>query len=473
MTLRTIRWYIRSGLYNEARKLIEKETNIESLMNDIEKSDADSDNLPLLVMISLIRDEENALSLSRLLIEKGYHAELSDKNGLCALNYAIALQRTKLLTFLLNSFHFELDNYRDCYKNTFFHYVYATDNSQIIQQFTKIYSKYYPFGDNFFKRLVNCDGLSVQDLLEYFDCVKKRKNSRKLRLSRMNTGLNLKTENFDYKLSESLKCNSNPIVICNYINHVFNSHSTIKTDLVFVINNTQYVGSPQNMTKQKLFMSNQASKEFKLNILHQIKSLNKPSGAKISSAFMTEKMKKNKILNLRRFNNSSLSNPEHSRERYVKYSWNFADEDEGDYQYYKFDNPFSAKGPSTWRTDLSFLFDDYSIINSPSYRASSAMVLKMLGKDPNAVNLNPENVDAANTTKQQENNLLNNPSTNSISTSNNILSNSKLTSLASNGRAGMTGSPVGDRKVKSPHQQTTKLETYLIPNSLISAKTKK
>ncbi|RNA29458.1 hypothetical protein BpHYR1_004937 [Brachionus plicatilis] len=471
MTLKAIRWHIRSGLYNEARKLIEKEQTVESLMIDTERSDnADSDNLPLLVMISLIKDEENALSLSRLLIEKGYHAELSDRNGLCALNYAIALQRTKIITFLLNSFHFELHNYRDCYKNTFFHYVYATDNFQLIQQFTKIYSKYYPFGDNLFKKLVNCDGLSVQDLRDYFDHMKKRKNSRKLRLSRTNSVANLKEENVEYRLPESFKCNSNPIVICNYINHVFNSHSTIKTDLVFVANNTQYVGGAHKMTKQKLYMSNQASKEFKLNILHQIKSLNKPSGAKVSSAYLSEKMKRNKILNLRRLNHSSLSNPENSTEKYAKYSWNYTNEDEADYQYYKFENPFGAKGPSTWRTDISFLFDDYSIINSPSYRASSAMVLKMLGKDPNAINMNPENGDPS---KNSEANQANTGSTNTSLAVNNLLSNSKLTGLGSNGRAGLTNSPLGERKVKSPHQQTAKLDTYLIPNSFLSAKTKK
>lgn len=471
MTLPTIKWYIRSGLYNEARKLIEKESNIGSLMNDMEKNDSDLNKLPLLVMISLIKDEEKALNLSRLLIEKGYHAELSDRNGLCALNYAISLQRTKLLNLLLNSFHFELDNFRDCYKNTFFHYVYATNNLKIIQQFTNIYSKYYTYGDNLLKKLVNCDGLSVQDLIDYFDYTKMVKNYRKLRLSRANTMVHLKSENFEYNLPQSFKCNSNPIVICNYINHVFNSNSTLKTDLIFVVNNTQYVGNSNKMTKQKLNISNQASKEFKLNILHQIKSLNKPSGSKISSLFLSEKMKKNKLLNLKRINHSSLSNPEKSREKYVKYSYNFVEEDENDYQYHKYDNPFSAKGPSTWRTDINFLFDDYSIINSPSYRSSSAMVLKMLGKDPTAVNCSLDNLDAS---KNVDTNLLGNNGVNNSSVgTTTIISSSKPTSLISNGRAGMTNSPVGDRKVKSPHQLTTKLDNFLIPNSFLSAKTKK
>src|SRR5690606_22398400 len=80
-------------------------------------------NLPLLVMLSLIKDEDSALSLSRLLLEKGYNLSVCDQNGLCALNYAIALKRFKLLGLFLNSFNFELDSYYDCYHNSFLHYV--------------------------------------------------------------------------------------------------------------------------------------------------------------------------------------------------------------------------------------------------------------------------------------------------------------------------------------------------------------
>lgn len=97
--------YVRCGLFQEARKLIEKEIN----MND-------SSELPLLVMLSLIRDESEAINLSRLLLEKGYCLNTRDSNGLCALNYAIALKKLQLVQLYLTSFNFDLDSHQDRYK---------------------------------------------------------------------------------------------------------------------------------------------------------------------------------------------------------------------------------------------------------------------------------------------------------------------------------------------------------------------
>jgi hypothetical protein len=136
MALEVIKKHIKTGMFFEARKLIEK-VEIDNLMGSDEDrrtqnsnySDKNADNLPLLVMLSLIKDEETALSLSRLLLEKGYNLSMCDQNGLCALNYAIALKRFKLLELFLSSFNFELNTYRDCYRNTFLHYVFATNNN--------------------------------------------------------------------------------------------------------------------------------------------------------------------------------------------------------------------------------------------------------------------------------------------------------------------------------------------------------
>ncbi|CAF0813909.1 unnamed protein product [Brachionus calyciflorus] len=467
MSLPNIKWYIRSGLYNEARKLIEKESDVNALMNNYEEND-DDDNLPLLVMISLIKDEENALGLSRLLIEKGYHIELSDPNGLCALNYAIALKRKQLLNLLLNSFHFELDSYRDNYKNTFFHYVYANSNSNIIQQFTDIYSKYYKFNDELLKKLVNCDGLSVQDLHDYNEYVSKRKFLRKLRPHSVN---NLSVLNNEYKLPNCFRLNSNPIIICNYINQVFNTNSTIKNDLVYVLNNTHFLGNIYTMTKQKLSKSNKASIDFKLNILYQIKSLNKPSQHKISSRFQEEKIKNDKILHLRKSMNSTISNPEPSasnNEKYVKYAWSLDDED---YQYFKFENALVRSTPLNWRTEINQLFGDYSTINSPSYRASSAMIIAKLDKENKENVLNLENLNSDGTKNSEA--LSTSPNSTTAVLINPQTANTKSNVLLSSNRAVNSVSPTNDRKLKSPHQQLAKVDNYLVPGSLLQNKSKR
>lgn len=193
MVLDVIKKHIKCGKFNEARKLIEKVDSIESLEKNggvnnggMENSvssfddqfspplDVYTSNLPLLVMLSLIKDEDSALSLSRLLLEKGYNLSACDQNGLCALNYAIALKRFKLLTLFLSSFNFELDTYRDCYKNTFLHYVFATNNKQIIDKFHETYAKYYEWNVEKFRFVKNCDGLSLKDLNDYFEYLTHR-----------------------------------------------------------------------------------------------------------------------------------------------------------------------------------------------------------------------------------------------------------------------------------------------------------
>ncbi len=129
MSLDLIRKYIQHGLFNEARRLIDIESNVRFLMQEddtqVHLNSAEEPKLPLLIILSLIKDEENAISLSRLLLEKGYHLDVSDKNGLSAMNYAIALNKINLVSLYLNLFNIELDEHRDCYKNSFLHYAFA------------------------------------------------------------------------------------------------------------------------------------------------------------------------------------------------------------------------------------------------------------------------------------------------------------------------------------------------------------
>lgn len=135
MCLDLIRNYIQHGLYNEARRLIDIESDVTYLMNDDEDDEGTGENgkrfekMPLLVILALIKDEENAVSLSRLLLERGYHLDTSDSNGLCAMNYALALNKKSLVELYLNLFNVELNSHRDQYGNCFLHYAFAVSYS--------------------------------------------------------------------------------------------------------------------------------------------------------------------------------------------------------------------------------------------------------------------------------------------------------------------------------------------------------
>ena len=84
MSLDIIKNKVKCGQFEEARKLIEAESTSRLMSESRQSLD-----FPLLVMLSLIKNEDAAINLSRLLLEKGYSLNLSDRNGLCALNYAI------------------------------------------------------------------------------------------------------------------------------------------------------------------------------------------------------------------------------------------------------------------------------------------------------------------------------------------------------------------------------------------------
>lgn len=127
------------------------------------------------------------------------------------------------------------------------HYAFASASPEIIDAFKLIYSKYYKWNQEKFKKMVNCDGLSVADLKEYADLVIDFRKQGILNRSAAS-----------FQMSESFKLDSSPIVICKYINKVYNSNSTLKAEIVFVQNNK--------------FDRN---KNFKVNILSQIKKMNR------------------------------------------------------------------------------------------------------------------------------------------------------------------------------------------------------
>lgn len=229
MSLDLIKKYIQHGLFNEARRLIEIESDINFLMQEENVSDTAEtqsvsgscdetkrfEKVPLLIILSLIKDEESACNLSRLLLEKGYHLDISDRNGLSAMNYAIALNRFSLVDLYLNLFNVELDAHRDCYRNSYLHYAFAVNNLQIIKKFFEVYSKFYDWNVETFQSTKNCDGLSVQDLYT---------------VAMMRASKNYTPRTNITNLPDAFTMDSNPVNICKFINQViFLVHSILKS----------------------------------------------------------------------------------------------------------------------------------------------------------------------------------------------------------------------------------------------------
>jgi hypothetical protein len=414
MALEVIKKYIKSGSFYEARKLIEKVDKIDNLMSDgaspangVNSSprnstyqDKNADNLPLMVMLSLIKDEESALGLSRLLLEKGYNLGMCDQNGLCALNYAIALKRFKLLSLFLSSFNFELNTYEDCYRNTFLHYAFATNNKDIIGQFHDTYAKYYEWDEGKFKYMRNVDGLSLKDLGDYYAYTDKREAyMKRMRMasirdeplnSSTNGGLSSTRtdQHFDmnsgYKVPDCFKMNSNPIIICSYINKIFkNTNSNLSTELLFLSNSKNYdeLALASNVTARQ--------PDLKLNLLYQIKTLNKPNRPQTTAAQKKKASWTNSgfpclVNSNSKFHRSSLFSPINTSEHMPR---------KGDYESYKQlttdeieikplhikrssynESGAAARSSATWRADIKKIFGDYSTITSPSYRVSTAVL---------------------------------------------------------------------------------------------------
>jgi hypothetical protein len=452
MSLDLIKKYIKCGLYQEARKLIEKEPNISNLMADggggptIAKPNGKSasdyedakvfERVPLLVMLSVVKDEDVAINLSRLLLERGYALNLRDKNGLCAMNYAIALKRFRLLNVYLETFNFELNKFKDCYKNTFLHYAYAINDLNIVDLFSKVYSKYYEWDPSTFKFIANCDGLTVQDLYDYMVFLNKKIYDKQLRRAktsykdfyvrkRSNESNNSEsiTSKNQFIYPESFKFDSNPILICKFINQVFKSSSALKSELIVLLNSPNEFESIMNKKKSdnsnnsnnsinnspnnspvivrrsvKTAGSTTSNREFKMNILNQIKCINKSNVKPSKLASSNNPLKKTELISR---SLTSLASSEKNKNlpriiesRYKNFYNNIASTSN------KFDfapfmisksitsSDFNNNGSETWRGEFKSIFNVYSQVSSASYRPSSLQtyqqsnesVLEILGE---------------------------------------------------------------------------------------------
>lgn len=364
MSLELVRNYIKLGLYQEARRLIERE-NVDVLMGRREKCRGNSEQLPLLVLLSLIKDEENAANLSRLLLEKGYRLNVCDANGLCAINYALALRKKQLVNLYLDAFNFELDSYRDAYANTLLHYVYAANCRDLIERFRLVYTKYYEWNVEKFRHMINCDGLSVRHLHDYINFLNDMRNSNK---------------NVNLILPDAFNYDSSPIRICKYINKIYNSNSTIKAELMFVQNSARdrpsssstYLSTSSNKNNN----SSSKNLDFKLNILYQLREINKADKIKQTNApsVLSKSLHELKTLPVVVTENrvqgelhSSPINYEDHRPRMglVKTSDDYSE-----------NGPDELTKRPNWRADFRRLYKEFSIINSASYRPSTAIIMR-------------------------------------------------------------------------------------------------
>jgi hypothetical protein len=406
MTLELIMKNIKCGMFQEARRLIEKEPNINVLMQIKEKNkrnalrrqhstcnaETDESNLeqmPLLVILSLIRDTEIALNLSRLLLEKGYCLSLCDKNGLCAVNYAIALKRLELISLYLDSFNFELNKHKDLYENSLLHYAYASNNENIIRQFANVYAKYYDWNPSSFKAIVNKDGISVQDIIDH--------NSF-LSMNHLNSAINnINNNHHNYSIPDRLYADSNPILICNFINNIYNSHSTMKSEVKFIMNNTlksndgpiEQMPSIRNakscsISRKKFDNTYELNKGFKINLLKQIRLIKKIKPD--LNANKTVELLSRNATNQNIVIHPSNLNVEHIETKIIElreknfYSRlnmdNLAINNYRSAPCVNLPNAKNKNAKKSWKLEFENLYDDYSVVTSESYRPSTSTLVR-------------------------------------------------------------------------------------------------
>jgi len=433
MILKLIKRHLKYGLFYEARCLIEQQRDAMGLLNEEYDSDPNENDLPLLIMSTLINDENSAFNLCSLLIEKGYNVNFCDVNGLCALNYAIIFERVKLVKLFLNTFDFNLDSSFDCYNNCLLHYVYAIDNTDITKMFTKIFKKYYETDLNLLKKYQNRDGLSAYDLYQYAKMKKLISQSSmmnqslngcqsqvtfasaQIRSSQISTPIHrpyttatlsrsvgdliTTPQNFDehsknpktFPLiqSDHFFLNSNPIFIANRIKQLYNSKLTIKNLVVFDrnrVSSSKYNVKPNkqifaditmkdnNITKSSTSLN--ASHEFQPDVLYKLKALNR---SKTFISTSSQPLSCRQVNNYSSNSSSSSYTSENSMPKVPKISPSCASDAPSQrkslllkrHQLSSFLLP-SKQNFKGWKSDISEWFGDYSNQFTSSLRGSAA-----------------------------------------------------------------------------------------------------
>ena len=406
MVLKELKKLIQYGFLAEARQLIDQAD-----MNDIlyEEINDSVHELPLLIYCTLINNENSAYNLCISLIEKGYNVNLTDINGLCALNYAIIFDRAKLVELFLNTFDFNLNRLHDRYGNSILHYVFAKNNDNIISLFTNMYKKYYSWNEKFLSNIKNCDSLSVLDLYNYYiDALKlcdvessNKINSFKSRNDRSLTAVGNKRQavNADESNQTSFSSfnknffrSSNPIFIIKNIKQMYNSKLTMKTIALLDKNGSNKSLFNQlknsNYNKDKSINDNfNNNKGFQMNHLYKIKEFNRIKSSiniPLQTNCRKDSEKESEVLSLTNTVKSDIS----KESEYPKIGLLL--KRKGIY------NCLSAnaaiKKNDNWKQSVTKLLGDYAALTTPSYRNSFIINRNLTSSIETTVNINNDSI---------------------------------------------------------------------------------
>jgi hypothetical protein len=380
MVLKELKKFIQYGFLAEARQLIDQAD-----INDISYEEINDSihELPLLIYCTLINNENSAYNLCISLIEKGYNVNLTDINGLCALNYAIIFDRAKLVELFLNTFDFDFFRLHDRYGNSILHYVFAKNNDIIISLFTNMYKKYYSWNEKFLSSVKNCDGLSVLDLYNYYiDALKlcdaensKKTVSLKSRNDRSLTAVGNKRQPVNDEsnqtsfssFNKNFFRSSNPIFIIKNIKQMYNSKLTMKTIALLDKNGSNkslmnQLKNANHNTDDSINDNFNNNKGFQMNHLYKLKEFNRIKSS-INIPLQTNRHKTGSET----FSLTSTLKTDLSKEsEYLRRGPLL--KRKGIYNCLSA-NPAIRKYDN-WKHDVTTLLGDYAALTTPSYRNS-------------------------------------------------------------------------------------------------------
>lgn len=433
MILKRIKKYIEFGYLAEARLLIDQQFDADAILKEELNEQSGEKSLPLLIMCTLISNEDTAFNFCDVLVEKGYKINLTDANGLCALNYAIIFEKLKLVELYLKTFNFNLTNFYDCYNNSLLHYVYAINNLNITELFINVYKKYYQWSFEFLSNIKNCDDLSVLDLYNYSNLINNynnckqslklnqvhrtksinRKNSFSnypLDLKRPFTAISTKNDDNIYRNSflkhiptSKFYKNSNPLFIAKQIKRFYDSKLNLKVFGVIDKNKDYFLNANKDSTftydkdylefkyRKKKFIN---VKALQTNMLFKIKLLNRAKSCIKVPLLVSSTQEEEPVIAKPELSNQIVNNNKNDENKNI-----FLHEQNKLNDGNKSIKPLkNSLNYDNWKYNIDELLYNYATIHTPSFRK---------GVNQNANNIIPSQESTTvetNSLKQQKTN---------------------------------------------------------------------
>lgn len=119
--------------YRKAVSIIRHGCNVDAM---------DADSKTPLISCSLMNDEQTAIGLSRMLIEKGCRASSLDRYGMSALHYSCQRGLSRLTSLLLASSHNAVNERCRIFKNTPLHYAVMSGSEDCTRAVLRYLSRY-------------------------------------------------------------------------------------------------------------------------------------------------------------------------------------------------------------------------------------------------------------------------------------------------------------------------------------------